>query len=660
MAASLQYDISRVSRLLALLSLAAGGLMLYTIIKYALQSRRPSKFPPGPRALPIVGNLHLLSQTKAFLQFSEWGRKYGTIIGLKLGPQNVVILNDYKHVQDHIANDIMFTNDTHILFVPYGDSWRKLRKTLQGLLNIKAVDRLLPIQNAEAMQMMHQLLHSPDDWYDHVRRYSTSVILASVFGLRGPTFEHPRVEALYHVQDQLTRIAELGATPPVDVFPILQYLPDFLSPWRTWARNIRKEHRALYFGLLRETQELVAEKKAPEDAFMVRLLKEQDTSGFDDEHMAYIGGTLMEAGSDTTASTLLSFILAMALFPESLAKCQAEVDSICGAGRSPTFNDFESLTYLKAAMTETLRWRPVAAGGIPHALTQDDYYEGYYLPKGTILFANAWAIHRSSDYDAPDQFYPERFLNNKFGTVKDAALNSEDKRRPIYGFGAGRRVCPGQRLAENSLVPSSPQGQNRVWAFDMRPAAEDIDDSMETGYTGGFLVAPKKFPVRITPRSADREAVIQNCAMLPLEHGAVPNQLIGPGAMSTALFQVLAVEYDTRAVEFLLGLPSILFNVSPRKRFTALHAPELGMLMYNFYDEFEIDGPGDVYDLLLRKWNSKVEFAACEIRGYTALHWVCLARDLSLIERLLSAIIQVGADVNIMTGFLGSPVWKQP
>ncbi|KAL2206006.1 cytochrome P450 [Sarocladium strictum] len=399
----------------------------------------------------------------------------------------------------------MFTNDTHILFVPYGDNWRKLRKTLQGLLNIKAVDRLLPIQNAEAIQMMQQLIQSPDAWYDHVRRYSTSVILASVFGLRGPTFEHPRVEALYHVQDQLTRIAEIGATPPVDMFPILKYMPDFLAPWRSWARNIRKEHRALYFGLLRETQELVVQGKAPEDAFMVRLLNEQEKSGYDDEHIAYIGGTLMEAGSDTTASTLLSFILAMALFPEALAKCQTEVDTICGSGRTPTPEDFEALTYLKAAMTETLRWRPVAAGGIPHALTQDDQYKGYDFPKGTILFANTWAIQRTTDYDAPDQFYPERFLNNRFGIAESAAASSSDRRRPIYGFGAGRRVCPGQRLAENSQLLNMAK---LVWTFAIKPGSGTIDDSMETGYTGGFLVAPTKFPVSITPRSAERKAVI--------------------------------------------------------------------------------------------------------------------------------------------------------
>lgn len=105
---------------------------------------------------------------------------------------------------------------------------------------------------------------------------------------------------------------------------------------------------------------------------------------------------------------------------------------------------------------KTLRWRPVAAGGIPHVLTQDDHYEGYFLPKGTMLFANTWSIHRDeTEYRDPESFIPDRFLNNKFGTLDDLADGSEDHRRVTYGFGAGRRVCPGQRLAENSLVSRS-------------------------------------------------------------------------------------------------------------------------------------------------------------------------------------------------------------
>lgn len=94
----------------------------------------------------------------------------------------------------------------------------------------------------------------------------------------------------------------------------------------------------------------------------------------------------------------------------------------------------------------------MAASSIPHTLIQDDIYEGYFPPKGTILFANAWGIHRDEDeYELPDKFIPARFMSNKYGT-RHSNKASDDHRRVTYGFGAGRRVCPGRRLAENSLV----------------------------------------------------------------------------------------------------------------------------------------------------------------------------------------------------------------
>ena len=107
---------------------------------------------------------------------------------------------------------------------------------------------------------------------------------------------------------------------------------------------------------------------------------------------------------------------------------------------------------------QTLRWRPIAGGGIPHTLDQDDWYEGYFFPKGTMFFANAWSIHRTSDFADHEEFIPERWLGNKFGIKSSAGGEEEEavdeKRRVLYGFGAGRRVCSGQRLAENSMVRS--------------------------------------------------------------------------------------------------------------------------------------------------------------------------------------------------------------
>ena len=94
----------------------------------------------------------------------------------------------------------------------------------------------------------------------------------------------------------------------------------------------------------------------------------------------------------------------------------------------------------------------MAPAGIPHMLIQDDTYDGYFLPKGTIVFPNAWSIHRDEEeYEAPEQFIPERFMKNRFGTRNDSS-SSDDHRRVTYSFGAGRRICPGQRLSENSLV----------------------------------------------------------------------------------------------------------------------------------------------------------------------------------------------------------------
>ena len=90
-------------------------------------------------------------------------------------------------------------------------------------------------------------------------------------------------------------------------------------------------------------------------------------------------------------------------------------------------------------------------------LIQDDTYEGYFLPKDTIVFANTWSIHQDeAEYDRPEDFMPERFLDNRFGTKpsRDSG-NDGNQRRVTYDFGAGRRVCPGQRLAENSLVSTN-------------------------------------------------------------------------------------------------------------------------------------------------------------------------------------------------------------
>jgi cytochrome P450 len=183
--------------------------------------------------------------------------------------------------------------------VPYGQGWRKLRKACQSLLNVNEVDSLLPIQNAEASQTMFELLQSPGDCYNHIRRYSTAVILASVFGQRGAKFESPKVQALYHAQDQFTEILAPGATPPIDAFPFLKFLPAFISGWRARAKRVRQEQSSLYLELLQETKDRISHNKTT-PCFLEKVLVEQEKSGLDDEHVAYLGGNLVRRMSNNS------------------------------------------------------------------------------------------------------------------------------------------------------------------------------------------------------------------------------------------------------------------------------------------------------------------------------------------------------------------------
>jgi cytochrome P450 len=86
----------------------------------------------------------------------------------------------------------------------------------------------------------------------------------------------------------------------------------------------------------------------------------------------------------------MSFLLTMTLHPDKFNSLQTELDNVVGAGRMPTFKDILSLLYTRACVKETLRWRPVTAGGVPQKLTRDDDYDGFFIAKGTNIHGNQW------------------------------------------------------------------------------------------------------------------------------------------------------------------------------------------------------------------------------------------------------------------------------
>lgn len=139
------------------------------------------------------------------------------------------------------------------------------------------------------------------------------------------------------------------------------------------------------------------------------------------------------AGTDTTAASATALILALASHPDIQKKAQAELDKVVGPGRLPLIADRPSLPYVHAIVKELGRWHTVSPLGVAHTNDTDDEYDGYFIPKGTIVMVNSWAItHDPEMFERPFNFVPERYL--KDGTIDESVPDAE-----IAAFGFGRR-----------------------------------------------------------------------------------------------------------------------------------------------------------------------------------------------------------------------------
>ena len=156
------------------------------------------------------------------------------------------------------------------------------------------------------------------------------------------------------------------------------------------------------------------------------------------------------AGAETTPTTLTWWALAMIVHPEFQKRAQAELDEVVGRSRAPTFSDAPNLPYIQALVRETLRWRPPLPLGVPHSTTKDDFYDGMFIPKGTMCIVNIWQCHRDPAFygDDAESFNPERFLD-VHGRIVPGPAETRDEGHSAYGF--GRRICVGKNLANESL-----------------------------------------------------------------------------------------------------------------------------------------------------------------------------------------------------------------
>ncbi|KAJ7492718.1 cytochrome P450 [Mycena latifolia] len=401
----------------------------------------------------------------------------------------------------------------------YSDWWRK---TFHQYFQPRAVPGYHPIQLRATRTLLQQLSKNPTRFAHHIRQHAGNVILRVAYGYEIKPDNDPYVALADEAMKGLTQAANAGSFL-VDFLPVLKYVPSwfpgasFKRKAKRWAKSSLELRDSPFEALKVSIGEGTAIPSFAADN--LKRLRKSETP-FPDQEIVIknCAGIAYLAGSDTTVAVVLTWILAMVLNPDIQAKARAEVDAVVGNrlpefvcsahNRSPPIHavgDRPSLPYVNAMLDETLRWGPVTPLALPHMNVSDDEYKGFYIPSGTTIVGNAYAIlHDAKMFPKPHEFIPERFLQQE---GKEPPIRSE-----TVAFGFGRRICPGRYLALNSAwiaIVSILKVYNIDKALD--PDGKYVVP--EVDFTMGTVSHPKPYKCSFTIRSPEALELIQSTSI---------------------------------------------------------------------------------------------------------------------------------------------------
>ncbi|XXH01658.1 hypothetical protein Hte_008018 [Hypoxylon texense] len=407
----------------------------------------------------------------------------------------------------YVVGHLVFEGN-HPMFMNSDERWKLRRKLYhQVFQESKCNNEHIALLEAESSQLVRDIVLDPTALMHHPGRYSNSITMSLVFGIRTPTHDTPHYLKLRKLMIELSALGEIGATPPVDFLPMLKHLPERLwGNWKTRVRLLRETISDLQSPLV----DRVIERRAMgrnANSFIDSVLDQQDKLKLSRHEVEIMGGNLLEGGTDTMATLILTLFQAMALNPHIQGECHSHIDSVISDSRMPSWADFESLPYVTMLVKELLRWRPPAPAGFPHASDKDDEIDGLRIPKDSTVVLNIWGIHHDANrYANPEVFNPDRF-QDKTQLASVYANSGDYRRRDHFGYGIGRRICPGIHLAERALFLATAR---IMWAFTIRPRQDaagkpiPIDVGPATGYRDGFLNQCLPFEVEVKARSEKR------------------------------------------------------------------------------------------------------------------------------------------------------------
>ncbi|KAF7378499.1 Cytochrome p450 [Mycena sanguinolenta] len=473
---------------------------------------------PGPRGLPLFGNLLDVPMQKQWLKFAEMGDVWGDISSLIVLGKTIIIVNSVKVAEDLL--DIRGANFSDRPVFPmggelagfsnalplaqYGDRVRKERKLLHQLFGTQgAIQQFHSLLSLEVHKLLRNVVMNPEGILDEIGRSLGAITLRIAYGyhLREGPDKDPFLQEFETAGHNFVKSTTPGAFL-VDIIPVFRYWPEWLpgGSFHTTARAWSKQNNDNVNAGLEYVKNAMAAGTA-EPSFLSTLLEAKSH----DEHLIkWAAATIEAGGSETTAAQLEAFILAMVLHPDVQATAQRELDKLVGNDRLPDISDRSQLPYVDALCKEVLRWHVSTPLGIPHRAREDCVYdrgrdlEPLRIPKNSLIIPNMWKMTRDPErYRNPTVFDPSRFIPT------DRKEAEQDPASICFG------ICPGKLLGEAAifLVCSS-----ILSVFNISKVRENgvLVEPLVDQTSGGAVSHIVPFKCSVNPRSARAMALIQS------------------------------------------------------------------------------------------------------------------------------------------------------
>uniref|UniRef100_A0A672YC93 Cytochrome P450, family 2, subfamily X, polypeptide 9 n=1 Tax=Sphaeramia orbicularis TaxID=375764 RepID=A0A672YC93_9TELE len=373
---------------------------LFTLL---FRTHRSPNFPPGPRPIPIFGNLLELDLENPLADLRRLSKQYGNVYSVFIGSKPVVVLNGFQAIKEALVNkgndfsgraqDLMVNRAAPgVILADYSSAWREQRRfglmTLRnyGLGKDSMEQRILGEVNT-LMKLMEQSLGQtlrPQ----LIFHCASSNIISQILFAQQHNYEHEFMKFFVTLFHETSKIINGRWGMLYDSFPFIRFLP---LPFR----------RAFtLFQVIRDDSKKTRVRGKPRhliDCYLDELDKRgDDGSSFSEENLLSLLLDFHFAGTDTTANTLLTAFLYLMNYPQVQERCQKEIDEVLDGKDQVRFEDRHEMHYTQAVLHEVQR----------------------VADTGTLIIPNLSSTLTEEGFGKTPPLQPHNFLNDEGQFVK--------------------------------------------------------------------------------------------------------------------------------------------------------------------------------------------------------------------------------------------------